>query len=361
MSETTDDVSPTLRGERLRRRVIGMLVIILIALLQGTSQYLATHDRARLMMHLVLVACVIPPQMTGLSLGFRYAARHRWRLVPTLSAGVLFSAAFGMLGTTLVWRLAHVVPAFHPRDPWPISRVLVYGSVWGEIALCLWAFAFVFPLALEQARLRSLEAEKLRTAAELARLRAHLEPHFLLNTLNAIAGLVVEEPRAARKLLAALGDLLRDALHDDTEMQTIEEQVAWLRRYAEILEARHAGHLAFRWDIDDRARSELLPRLLLQPLVENAVKHGALKREGGGEVVVRASSDGAKIICAVEDNGPGMSESEIRKGAFGLHAVRRRLELRYASAASLRLESSSAGTRSVVELPLAYRLVTANE
>ncbi len=342
------------KDERLQRRVIGTIVIVVIVLLQGTSQYLATHDRARLAMHLVLVAFVMPPLMMGLSLGFRYAARHHWRLVPTLSAGVLYSAAFGMLGTTLVWRLARVVPAFHPRDPWLISRVLVYGTVWGEIALGLWAFAFVFPLALDQARLRSLEAEKLRTAAELARLRAHLEPHFLLNTLNAIAGLVVEEPREARKLLAALGDLLRDALRDDTEMQTIDEQVAWLRRYAQILEARHAGHLAFRWDIDEGARSELLPRLLLQPLVENAVKHGALKREGGGEVVVRASNDGAKIICSIEDNGPGMPETEIRQGAFGLHAVRRRLELRYASAASLRLESTSAGTRSVVELPLTH-------
>ena len=231
-------------------------------------------------------------------------------------------------------------------------------------ALGLWALAFVFPFAAEDARVRSLEAdkfrleaEKLRAAAELARLRAHLEPHFLLNTLNAIAGFVTEDPKEARRLLVCLGDLLRDALRDEDEMQTLEDQIGWLRRYAEILEARHAGHLVFRWEIAGETRDMLLPRLLLQPLVENAVKHGALKRHGGGEVVVRTAvvNDGdlatAKVVCMVEDNGPGIPAAETRDGAFGLHAVRRRLELKYTHQAHLRLESSTEGTRSIVELP----------
>jgi len=343
----------------LQRRLLGLGIVLVMATLQGTSQYLATHDRARLLMHLSLVVVVMPPLMLVASAGFRYAAGRRWPLLPTVVAGLVVAASFGVGATTLLWRLSDVVPALHTRDPWHLSRVIVYGTVWGEIALGLWAFAFVFPMALDAARARSLEAEKLRTAAELARLRANLEPHFLLNTLNAIAGLVGEEPKEARKLLAALGDLLRDALRDpskdgDEEMQTLDEEVAWLRRYAQILEARHAGQLAFRWDIASGARTELVPRLLLQPLVENAVKHGALKRDGGGEVVVRASlDDRGRLVCTIEDNGPGMAETDVRSGAFGVHAVRRRLELRYADEASLRFESSSRGTRSVVELPRA--------
>jgi LytS/YehU family sensor histidine kinase len=95
-----------------------------------------------------------------------------------------------------------------------------------------------------------------------------------------------------------------------------------------------------------------LPRLLLQPLVENAVKHGALRRRGGGEVIVRVKKDERAVVCVIEDNGPGMSDAEIRAGAFGLHAVRRRLEL-WCKDARLRLESSSNGTRSIVELPIA--------
>ena len=100
-------------------------------------------------------------------------------------------------------------------------------------------------------------------------------------------------------------------------------------------------------------RRALLPRLLLQPLVENAVKHGALMRAGGGEITVRTElADGPKLICIVEDNGPGVPQRETRPGAFGLLSVRRRLALRYSDTATLRLESSPAGTRSVVELPL---------
>jgi LytS/YehU family sensor histidine kinase len=90
----------------------------------------------------------------------------------------------------------------------------------------------------------------------------------------------------------------------------------------------------------------------LQPLVENAVKHGALMRAGGGEIVVRTKLDGPRLVCTVEDNGPGIPKTATRAGAFGLVSVRRRLALRYADAGSLRLESSAAGTRSIVELPV---------
>jgi len=130
--------------------------------------------------------------------------------------------------------------------------------------------------------------------------------------------------------------------------------MAWLRRYAQILEARHHGSLCFRWDVAPEVHQAMLPRLLLQPLVENAVKHGALRRgDGAGEVIVRASrrEDGV-LVCVVEDNGPGIPNSDVRDGAFGLQAVRRRLELE-AHHASLRLESSSEGTRSIVEIAAA--------
>jgi LytS/YehU family sensor histidine kinase len=93
--------------------------------------------------------------------------------------------------------------------------------------------------------------------------------------------------------------------------------------------------------------------LLLQPLIENAVRHGALMRAGGGEITVRTElADGGRLVCTIEDNGPGVANKPTRQGAFGLVSVRRRLALRYSDNATLRLESSPAGTRSVVELPL---------
>jgi LytS/YehU family sensor histidine kinase len=242
----------------------------------------------------------------------------------------------------------------HPSyGPWGRADLLRVGFSLGITCFAIWALAFVFPFAAEDARLRALEAQKLSADVELAQLRSHLEPHFLLNTLNAISGLVTENPREARRLLGVVGDLLRDLVAPGREMETVEEQIEWLRRYATILETRHAGHLRFRWQVGAGTGRALLPRFLLQPLVENAVKHGALMRPGGGDVGVRTElGEGARLICTIEDNGPGIADGPTRPGAFGVSSVRRRLTLRYDGAASLAHDSSAKGTRFVVILPL---------
>ncbi|MBX3261400.1 MAG: histidine kinase [Labilithrix sp.] len=273
-------------------------------------------------------------------------------LIVALALSSVFAAVFNL-------GLVHLWPSLRGEGPpRPLAFTMTFGLVIGMLHAGVWALAFVFPYVAEDAALRALEADKLRleaeqlkTTAELARLRSQLEPHFLLNTLNAVAGLVTENPREARRLIACLGDLLRDSLRDAEELQPLEDEVAWLRRYAEILESRHAGTLCFVWEIEPSARRVLLPRLLLQPLVENAVKHGALRRRGGGVVTVRAAmNDARRVVCTIEDNGPGLPDAEPRQGAFGLRSVRRRLELKFPDAV-LRMESSTSGTRSIVELP----------
>jgi hypothetical protein len=238
---------------------------------------------------------------------------------------------------------------------WGVKVTTAVGALDGWLVLGVWALAVVYPFAVIDAKARAAEADRLRTTAELARLRAHLQPHFLLNTLNTVAGLVSSDPREARNLLGALGDLLRDSLEETDEMQTIDDEVKWLMRYAGILETRHKGALTFRWEIDDATRTVRVPRLLLQPLLENAVKHGALRRREGGEIAVRTTLDAKdprKVTCVIEDNGPGPSAKATRPGALGLHIVTRRLALKYAGAAAFRLESDAGLTRSVVEIPV---------
>ncbi len=235
------------------------------------------------------------------------------------------------------------------------ARVCVSGAFEALWGLGLWAVAVVFPFAVRDANERAREADRLRTAAELARLRAHLQPHFLLNTLNTVSGLVSQDPEEARRLVGALGDLLRDSVEEGDEMQTLEAEVSWLRRYAQILETRHRGALTFRWEIGDATRAVKVPRLLLQPLLENAVKHGALRRRGGGEVIVTTRIDEAsepRVRCVVEDNGPGPGDRGARPGAMGIQLVTRRLAARYAGAASFRLEAADGRTRSIVEFPV---------
>jgi LytS/YehU family sensor histidine kinase len=239
--------------------------------------------------------------------------------------------------------------------------VTLFGGIFGLFHCGLWALAFVYPAAVEDRRLRAaeadklrLEAEALRTTAELSRLRSQLEPHFLLNTLNAIAGLVTQDPREARRLLACLGELLGDTLQADGDTQTLGRQVAWLKGYASILESRFTGSLRFEWDVAANVQQVLLPRLLLQPLLENAVTHGALK--GGGPGLVRLTArrevrDGTPVlVCTVEDDGPGFDPAVTREGGIGLPAARRRLAL-WSPDARFDIRSSGDGTRVVVELP----------
>lgn len=348
-----------------KRRAFGVAVVLAVTIPQAVPSLLFRDQTKDYELHLIFLLIGVPVLMLVLSVSSRWATRLRLGSAQALFAGLAVASTVGAAFAVALVFVAKNVPSLglQPDRPMTYPLVVVVGSAYGILMCAVWALAFVYPFAAEDARLRALEtetlkseAEKLRSAAELAHLRAQLEPHFLLNTLNAIAGLVTQDPREGRRLLACLGDLLRDALRDADEMQTLEEEVAWLRRYAEILESRHAGALRFQWEIADQAGAVLLPRLLLQPLVENAVKHGALRRSGGGQVLVRATltepagGAAARLVCAVEDNGPGMAAEPRRSGAFGLHAVHRRLQLKYADA-RLRIESSPDGTRSIVELP----------
>jgi signal transduction histidine kinase len=339
------------------RRAFGIAVVVGVMLLQFAADVVAARETARILARMAFMSFELPLLMVALSSAFGWSLRRRMPASKGLLAGVgigtVFGCVFGLLYGVVALHVPelrlHMAPS--GSDAIIVLRSSLFGVLNAQMYFGLWALAVVYPFAVEGARVRDLEAQQLRSEAEVARLRAHLEPHFLLNTLNAIAGLVTEEPREARRLLVCLGDLLRDAVQESNDLQPLDKQIAWLRRYAQILEARHRGALSFEWEVAKDCESELLPRLLLQPLVENAVQHGALQREDkAGRVVVRASrkANGA-LVCVIEDNGPGMPDAAVRVGAFGLQAVRRRLALE-APDGSLRLESSPRGTRSIVEI-----------
>jgi signal transduction histidine kinase len=346
-------------GHDLRpRRAIGVAVVAGVMLLQFAADVVAARETARILARMAFMSFELPLLMVALSMAFGWSLRRKMTAAKGLLAGVGIATGFGCVFGILYGLVALRIPdlrlhmAASGSDLLVVLRSSLFGVLNAQMYFGLWALAVVYPFAVEGARVRDLEAQQLRSESEVTRLRAHLEPHFLLNTLNAIAGLVTDEPREARRLLVCLGDLLRDAVQETGDLQTLDKQVAWLRRYAQILEARHRGSLAFEWDVAKDCGSEMLPRLLLQPLVENAVQHGALQRtDRGGKVVVRVSrnADGT-LVCVVEDNGPGVPPSGVRAGAFGLQAVRRRIELE-APGASLRLDSTGQGTRSIVELP----------
>lgn len=347
------------------RVLTGTLVIVFVVVLQVVVQYISNRDAGRLGSVLLFFGFELPTLLVALSALFKWTRREGISWLVFVAMGIALAAAIGGSTGCLFYLISERFPELGLRPfsspPIHMSRVVFYGLAQAQSQFGLWTLAFVLPELLDDARVRTLHAEKLkaesdqlRTAAELARLRSHLEPHFLLNTLNAIAGLVTQEPREARRLLSALGDLLRDALKDEAELQSLQNQVDWLKRYAQILETRHRGDLSFSWEVSDDSKGEILPRLLLQPLVENAVKHGALHARGRpGHVKVRTqlTADGARLQCQVEDNGPGMSQAPVRNGAFGLESVRRRVALRYGDEGSVTWTTQPEGTTVTVDVP----------
>ncbi|MDC0711689.1 histidine kinase [Stigmatella sp. ncwal1] len=347
-----------------RRWLVGMALAVGVGLLQTAPEFLDDERFESIALRFLLWVLETPLQLLALSVTFTSGVKRRLSTTRALVASLLVAVAIGVLFALAFVFVFERLLGFELDEKGLLSFPLAagFGAMVGIFIAGIWGLAFVSPHVTEQAQLRALEteqlrfeAEQLRVSSEMARLRSQLEPHFLLNTLNTIAGLVTQNPREARRLIGCLGDLLRDSLQGQNEMQTLDQEVTWLRRYAEILESRHGDALRFDWDIPPDVGGVLLPTLLLQPLVENAVQHGALCRAGGGRVAVRAMLQGAgaesKLVCTVTDNGPGLSPSEPRSGALGLRAVRRRLELRCPGSA-LRLQSSSEGTSAVIEVPV---------
>jgi sensor histidine kinase YesM len=285
-------------------------------------------------------------QVVLLTLGSDRAERRNWPVRLKAASALGISVACGIL-----------IRPLHPRRDGDATRDWLVSLSLGIGVLMLWLMVSYFPLQLSQARARALVAESEQRKAELERLRSHLHPHFLLNTLNAVAGLLTVDPRQARQLLIALGDLLRDALEDQGGLRPLGTEVQWLRRYAQIFEIRHAGAIRFAWDISPDTADANMPRLLLQPLLENAIAHGALRRPGGSVRLSSRRRDG-DVIVVVSDDGPGMpaeaaaaaTTTTTTTTGLGLRLVRERLQLAYPGA-TMTIDSSAAGTQVTLCLP----------
>jgi signal transduction histidine kinase len=208
----------------------------------------------------------------------------------------------------------------------------------------LYAHAQAEAAAAAEARLGARDAH-------LAALQARMSPHFLFNALNTIASLVRTDSASAERAVESLADILRTTLSRSSErLGTVGEEIAYIRAWLTLEEMRLADRLTVRWDIAPDIDRLALPPLLIQPLVENALRHGIGSRIEGGTIAISVRTDAAVLVIEVSDDGVGFPA--VHRERTGLGSVRERLRALHGDAA--RIEIRSASRRTTVSLRLPY-------
>lgn len=206
-------------------------------------------------------------------------------------------------------------------------------------------------LKASQLKAELAEARLQATEAQLHALRVQLHPHFLFNTLNSISALLEEDVEAADEMIARLGDFLRMTLDSSAAQQvTLAQELESLGCYLDIERVRFQDRLSVTIDIEPQALASKVPNLLLQPIVENAIRHAIAPRFTPGSIEIRAHGSGDMLSIQIKDNGPGLGES-FREG-IGLANTRARLERLYGDAHRFELKNAEEGGLVVdVEIP----------
>ena len=207
---------------------------------------------------------------------------------------------------------------------------------------------------LRDEKLRSARLEAQLAHSQLQALRMQLQPHFLFNTLNAISALALSEPMRARRMISRLGDLLRLSLEErHAQLVPLSRELEFVRSYLDIQRERFRDRLETRFDVAEDATHAEVPGMILQPLVENALRHGLLAKTTRGRLHVVARREGQSLRLIVDDDGLGLPPGGVADGV-GLGNTRARLDMLFGGAASLRIGPRQAGGVRV-ELCLPFR------
>lgn len=288
----------------------------------------------------------------------------RERIVGRLLAHVPLSFGFTLIYVYLSLWLSAGLRAEQWAPPSPTAFVdnalagslhwnlLIYWMIFGV------ASAYDYARRYQERQVRAAELERLLTESRLHNLQAQLHPHFLFNALNAVSAHVESDPRRARRMLEQLGDLLRMSL-DRSERQEIplDDELAFLERYLAIQRERFEDRLDVRLDVSPEAREALAPTFVLQPLVENAIRHGIAPQSRLGVVKVSAWRENGSLRLNVEDNGSGLPAGwDLETGqGVGLANTRERLRRLYGPEAQRFSIVGSPGAGARVEVSLPFR------
>ena len=265
--------------------------------------------------------------------------------VPTAA---IVSVLHLMLSTTWSWAIEGTE---HSLDDWLaglrfLLLVSFHWNVFTYASILAFVHAWDYYQRYRDRELRASRLEAQLAEARLGALEMQLHPHFLFNTLNTIATLIHEDADAADRMVTRLSDLLRVVLRREAgQTVSLAEEIDFVRKYLEIESVRFQDRLEVRWRIDPNAHQATVPKLLLQPLVENAVQHGVAQVDGPCLIEITVRRVDEKVHLKVMDNGPGIGDgcdSDDRAG-IGLRNTRDRLQQLYGCRFSLKLEHQPDG------------------
>ena len=286
--------------------------------------------------------------------------RAQWarRVLVHGAVASVFIVVLNVVGLTIAWL---VLGRSTPYDT-TVRYIAVELVSAFHLALIVYAFilgAGHYLRTIDIRRREQLRTERMRADLASAQLRAltlQLQPHFLFNALNAVGALIItERNQEAFEVVGRLGELLRALLAiEKREEVSLREEIELAEAYVGIEQARLGDRLEVRWDVADDVTSAQVPPMLLQPIVENAIRHGITRAPNAGTLVISAARSGSRLVLEVRDDGPGpaaSTETDNRGGGLGLENTRRRLAHRHGTEQSLELTRAAGWTCVRIELP----------
>ena len=317
-------------------RNLGVMARVLVAVhvLALAAVALAASDWRDALQDFVAAAIQFEPPLIA-SLLLLYVAAPRLLRLPYWSGSLAVAALVAALAAA-----SHA--AFGPLAAIGLARALLLAAAAAAVVLgYLRLHMKAHSPALSEARLQALQAR--------------IRPHFLFNSLNAVLALIRRDPRRAERALEDLADLFRALMSDSRSLVRLADEIALLERYAAIEQLRLGDRLRLTWELDGAPVDALLPPLVLQPLLENAIYHGVEPGTGVGDVLVRIARRGERVLSRIEN--PQLPAGAARAGnQMALENIRERLMLFFDAEA--RLESRVADGRYSVEIEIPYRAGT---
>jgi two-component system, LytTR family, sensor kinase len=305
------------------------------------------------------VPALLMPAVVWAARRFSFDSGHKIRAVLAHAAGALTFASTHIIALIAVRFLLYDSGGKPPLVPWPRyfqnrifeqvdASLMVYAAIIGV------SHAIAYYHESQERKLRAAQLETRLVEARLKTLEAELHPHFLFNTLHAISTLVHRDPESADRMISRLSDLLRITFDRTGEPKvSLKDEIDFLQKYLDIEQTRFQDRLTVSVNIDPEALDGEVPRMILQPIVENAIKHGIAGRNGGDTVQVTAGRDNGRLWMQVRDNGGGLQVRTLKalRTGVGLSNTRARLDCLYGRHYRLEFTDKHGGLSVLIEIP----------